>query len=646
MSHPTRILTVSILLAIIPCLIGAQSSSGQSQFEEKVCGSDEHHAYRMRTDALYKARHLKYMASMDSVLRNPGGSPRQMPPQYTIPVVVHIIHLGESIGSGSNIPDAQVLDAIQGLNDRYANANGMGADIEIRFCLANRDPNGCPTSGINRVDGSGVPFYASEGIAYGDECGADEMAIKDLIQWPTWQYYNIWVVHDICGDIAGYAYYPNGDPYDGTVIDRASMNSSSRTLAHELGHGLNLQHTFSGDEDGGICPSDNDCSADGDEVCDTPPHKRSNCGASNPCASGGDWDNSRYNWMSYCSTPTEVGRFTEDQRTRMRATLLEEPRSWLLESEGCDNPENMQITSDDGLMCEGETRILTAIPAGGEFFIAGGPGVIEGDVLTATDGGIIEVGYTISQQNCTSSVFQPIFSKQTATSKLKPAEESICIGQATSLTGIPDGGTFTVLSGPGAIEANVLTATDAGQIKVLYTVTVLGCVSKDDAVVVSNEWPAVSIEMLNSDLLVAVPDSGIYQWLRCNPGYEVIEGATGPEFEVSTSGSYAVVILEGTCSDTSACMQVEITSVDQGLPDGQIRIYPNPVNDVLYMENEGEPAPVQLELSDMDGKRITLAGFAGQAKTSLNFSDIAPGMYILAIEVERKGRSYFRLIKM
>ncbi len=646
MSHPTRILTVSILLAIIPCLIGAQSSSGQSQFEEKVCGSDEHHAYRMRTDELYKARHLKYKASLDSVLRNPGGSPRQMPPQYTIPVVVHIIHLGESIGSGSNIPDAQVLDAIQGLNDRYANANGMGADIEIRFCLANRDPNGCPTSGINRVDGSGVPFYASEGIAYGDECGADEMAIKDLIQWPTWQYYNIWVVHDICGDIAGYAYYPNGDPYDGTVIDRASMNSSSRTLAHELGHGLNLQHTFSGDEDGGICPSDNDCSADGDEVCDTPPHKRSNCGASNPCASGGDWDNSRYNWMSYCSTPTEVGRFTEDQRTRMRATLLEEPRSWLLESEGCDNPENMQITSDDGLMCEGETRILTAIPAGGEFFIAGGPGVIEGDVLTATDGGIIEVGYTISQQNCTSSVFQPIFSKQTATSKLKPAEESICIGQATSLTGIPDGGTFTVLSGPGAIEANVLTATDAGQIKVLYTVTVLGCVSKDDAVVVSNEWPAVSIEMLNSDLLVAVPDSGIYQWLRCNPGYEVIEGATGPEFEVSTSGSYAVVILEGTCSDTSACMQVEITSVDQGLPDGQIRIYPNPVNDVLYMENEGEPAPVQLELSDMDGKRITLAGFAGQAKTSLNFSDIAPGMYILAIEVERKGRSYFRLIKM
>ena len=37
--------------------------------------------------------------------------------------------------------------------------------MEISFCLATRDPFGCPTSGINRVDGSVVPGYREEGGA-------------------------------------------------------------------------------------------------------------------------------------------------------------------------------------------------------------------------------------------------------------------------------------------------------------------------------------------------------------------------------------------------------------------------------------------------------------------------------------------------
>ncbi|HZV44268.1 MAG TPA: M12 family metallo-peptidase, partial [Saprospiraceae bacterium] len=113
-------------------------------------------------------------------------------------------------------------------------------------------------------------------------------------KWPTWDYYNIWVVHDICGSIAGYAYYPNGGEYDGTVIDIVSMKYESGVLAHEIGHGFNLKHTFSGD-DNNECPINDDCLEDGDEICDTPPHRTNDCGTNNPCSSEGIWLNSKYN---------------------------------------------------------------------------------------------------------------------------------------------------------------------------------------------------------------------------------------------------------------------------------------------------------------------------------------------------------------
>jgi hypothetical protein len=80
---------------------------------------------------------------------------------YVIPVVVHVIHLGEAVGTGNNISDAQILEAIQGLNNRFSNSNGMSVDFNMEFCLAVRDPNNQPTNGINRVDGSAINGYAS-----------------------------------------------------------------------------------------------------------------------------------------------------------------------------------------------------------------------------------------------------------------------------------------------------------------------------------------------------------------------------------------------------------------------------------------------------------------------------------------------------
>jgi hypothetical protein len=77
---------------------------------------------------------------------------------YRIPVVVHVIHNGEAVGTGTNISDQRIQAQIAVLNEDFRRLPGTpgwnnhprGADVKIEFVLAKRDPNGNPTTGIVR----------------------------------------------------------------------------------------------------------------------------------------------------------------------------------------------------------------------------------------------------------------------------------------------------------------------------------------------------------------------------------------------------------------------------------------------------------------------------------------------------------------
>jgi len=67
--------------------------------------------------------------------------------------------------------------------------------------------------------GSGEPEYTTYGIQHSRNFGASSTDIKDLSRWPTHLYYNVWIVNDIYPTwIAGFANYPNGSDYDGSVV--------------------------------------------------------------------------------------------------------------------------------------------------------------------------------------------------------------------------------------------------------------------------------------------------------------------------------------------------------------------------------------------------------------------------------------------
>jgi hypothetical protein len=249
----------------------------------------------------------------------------------TIPVVVHVIHNGNIIGAEENIFDEQVISQIQVLNEDFRkksgtpgfNTNPVGADVEIEFALAKRDPSGILSNGINRVD-LGQESWSTDEI---------NSFVKPQTQWDPEKYLNIWVVKFTGNNLLGYAQFPNASGLpginpdegpantDGVVIGYAFFGSSSyfpggtylanydkgRTASHEVGHWLGLRHIW----------GDGDCTVD-DFCADTPNAGKENEGCpvgvdSCPLSTGLDMVE---NYMDYTNDAC-MNIFTADQKARM-----------------------------------------------------------------------------------------------------------------------------------------------------------------------------------------------------------------------------------------------------------------------------------------------------------------------------------------
>ncbi len=197
----------------------------------------------------------------------------------TIPVVVHVIHSGESIGSGRNLSVARINSQLDVLNEDFRRLNpdanqtpgpflGVAADPEIEFCLAKVDPSGNTTTGITRHQLTN--FNSISDI---------EINVKPGIAWDPTRYLNIYTLDmpedpQAGGLVLGYAFLPTpqfvGSTNDGLVVHYPAFGRygsvRGRTATHEIGHYLGLQHMWGENNSNGTPIG---CSSD-DGVSDTP----------------------------------------------------------------------------------------------------------------------------------------------------------------------------------------------------------------------------------------------------------------------------------------------------------------------------------------------------------------------------------------
>jgi len=147
---------------------------------------------------------------------------------------------------------------------------------------------------------------------------------------------------------------------------------------------------------------------------------------------------------------------------------------------------------------------------------------------------------------------------------------------------------------------------------------------------------AVDTSLTVSDpVIMANTSFANYQWLDCDNAYAIIPGETSQNFIATANGNYAVLITQGICSDTSACIQIISTGIAPLLTDG-ILFYPNPISNELTIEIKGNIEPVNFKLINSIGQ-IVFDGMLLE-KTTIKTTNLTHGFYLLKLEV---GKSIF-----
>ncbi len=248
-----------------------------------------------------------------------------------IPVVFHIVHNGDAVGSGENITDEQCKSQLEAMNLHYMAQDvnlvnvpdafaGLVGSCNIQFCLAKFDPDGNPTTGIIR--------HQLSNATWDDENTIDN-TLKPSTIWDNKRYMNIWSVR-MGGDLTSqgvlaYSSLPffGSADQDGIVARYNTIGTTGtlmashrlgKTVTHEAGHWLGLLHTWG---------TDANCGDAGDYVSDTPDQADMNFGCPTfphiSCNNGPNGD-MFMNYMDYTDDACSY-MFSKGQANNIRTVI-------------------------------------------------------------------------------------------------------------------------------------------------------------------------------------------------------------------------------------------------------------------------------------------------------------------------------------
>ena len=171
---------------------------------QPVCGFDQSHRALQDVNPSYKSRVTLNEQKIENIIQQRKAQKNYQKKEaniFTIPIVVHVLHTGEPVGTPFNPSDEQIIAAVDYLNAVYsgtypsltpAGINAAG-DLGLRFVLAKRDPGCNPTPGIDRVNMSSNASYVANGATNNNV--SEDIAMKEPVAWDRSRYYNIYVVN-------------------------------------------------------------------------------------------------------------------------------------------------------------------------------------------------------------------------------------------------------------------------------------------------------------------------------------------------------------------------------------------------------------------------------------------------------------------
>lgn len=163
---------------------------------------------------------------------------------------------------------------------------------------------------------------------------------------------------------------------------------------------------------------------------------------------------------------------------------------------------------------------------------------------------------------------------------------------------------------------------------------VLTDINGDDSTVVTilTVYDPIVITVTNNTthLVATTIGTAAYQWIDCNSQFAAIAGETGATFNPAENGSYAVIVTQNGCSDTSACAIINQLGIEENALENAV-LYPNPVkqNGTLTVSLTSEVET--FEICTPDGRAVKTGSANASGKLIISIPELAPGTYLLKL---------------
>ena len=212
---------------------------------------------------------------------------------------------------------------------------------------------------------------------------------------------------------------------------------------------------------------------------------------------------------------------------------------------------------------------------------------------------------------------------------LSPTEVQMCDGTDIMLYSTPAAAGYTYqwfkdgLPMGISLSENKTPVSLSGNYQVIIT-DIYTCVKTTNFSTVSTYAPVPKPNVLRTGTILTLDKPySKYQWYRNN---KIIAGATLRSYTMVLDGAYhAQVWDKNGCENYSDTLQSKALSISgQNSNDVSIKIYPNPTNDLLYIES---PINIKATVFDALGRKLLEAKNASR----ISLKSFADGMYILYI---------------
>jgi hypothetical protein len=130
-----------------------------------------------------------------------------------------------------------------------------------------------------------------------------------------------------------------------------------------------------------------------------------------------------------------------------------------------------------------------------------------------------------------------------------------------------------------------------------------------------------------------------YQWIDCGTLTD-IAGETAQDFTATADGSYACVVTDAPCSDTTACIDISGIGFSE---NGSLNftMFPNPAKDELHFA--ADQMIEMITIVDMQGRTV-LSASPSALTNVIDLHDVSPGSYMVMVRVADHPQEILKLV--